>query len=99
MHAIFPGYIDPFSQFSDEDFASKDPAVRARVAQIPTITVTGTDSARVDLRLERGAAVSGRIVYDDGSPAVGWMLVRRQAEDAGGARRCDCRNDGASSVA
>ena len=74
VHAIFPGYIDPFSQLSDEDFASTDPAVRARVAQIPTITVTGTDSARADLRMERGAAVSGRIVFDDGSPAVGWML-------------------------
>jgi hypothetical protein len=74
VHAIFPGYIDPFSQLSDEDFASKDPAVQARVAQIPTITVTGTNSVRVDLRLDRGAAVSGRIVYDDGSPAVGWML-------------------------
>jgi hypothetical protein len=74
VHAIFPGYIDPFSQLSDEDFTSTDPAVRARVAQIPTITVTGTDSARADLRLERGAAVSGRIVFDDGSPAVGWML-------------------------
>jgi hypothetical protein len=74
VHAIFPGYIDPFSQLSDEDFTSSDPAVRARVAQIPTITVTGTDSAHIDLRLERGAAVSGRIVFDDGSPAVGWML-------------------------
>lgn len=74
VHAIFPGYIDPFSQLSDEDFASTDPAVRARVAQIPTITVTGTDSARADLRLERGAAMSGRIVFDDGSPAVGWTL-------------------------
>jgi hypothetical protein len=74
VHAIFPGYIDPFSQLSDEDFTSKDPAVQARVAQIPTITVSGTDSARADLRLERGAAVSGRIVFDDGSPAVGWTL-------------------------
>jgi hypothetical protein len=74
VHAIFAGYIDPFSQFSDEDFASTDPAVRARLAQLATVTVTGTDSAHADLRLERGAAVSGRILYDDGSPAVGWTL-------------------------
>jgi hypothetical protein len=74
IHAIFPGYIDPYSQFTDEDFASTDPAIRARLAQIPTVTVTGTDSARADLRLERGAAISGRILYDDGSPAVGWTL-------------------------
>jgi hypothetical protein len=75
VHAIFAGYIDPFGQFSDEDFASTDPAIRARIAQIPTVTVTGTDSVRVDLRLERGAAVSGRILFDDGSPAAGWTLA------------------------
>ena len=74
VHAIYAGYMDPFSQFSDEDFASTDPAIRARIAQIPTITVTGTDSAHADLRLERGAAISGRILYDDGSPAAGWIL-------------------------
>jgi len=74
VHAIFAGYIDPISHFSDEDFASTDPAMRARIAQIPTITVTGTDSARVDLQLDRGSAISGRILYDDGSPAAGWTL-------------------------
>jgi hypothetical protein len=74
LHAIYTGYIDPFSQFTDEDFASTDPAVRARLAQIPTVTVTGTDSAHLDLRLVRGAAISGRILYDDGTPAVGWSL-------------------------
>ena len=75
IHAIFSGYIDPYSQFSDDDFASTDPAVRARLAQLATVTVTGTDSAHADLRLERGAAISGRILYDDGSPAVGWTLT------------------------
>lgn len=75
VHAIYPGYIDPYSQFTDDDFASTDPAVRARIAQLPTITVTGTDSAHADLRLERGGALSGRILYDDGSPAVGWTLA------------------------
>ncbi len=74
VHAIYTGYIDPFSSFTDEDFASTDPAVRARLAQIPTVTVTGTDSARADLRLARGAAITGRILYDDGTPAVGWSL-------------------------
>jgi hypothetical protein len=75
VHAIFSGYIDPLSQFSDEDIASTDPAVRARLAQLASITVTGTDSAHADLRLERGAAVSGRLSYDDGTPAVGWFLT------------------------
>jgi hypothetical protein len=74
VHVLYPGYIDPFSQFSDEDFASADPAIRARIAQIPTVTPTGTDSAHADLRIERGAAIGGRVLYDDGSPAAGWIL-------------------------
>jgi len=74
VHATVAGYIDPFTQFSDEDFESTDPAMRARIAQIPTITVTGSNAAHVDLRLDRGAAVSGRILFDDGSPAAGWTL-------------------------
>jgi hypothetical protein len=74
VHAIYPGYIDTFAQFSDEDFASSDPAIRARIAQIPTVTVSGTDSANAELSLERGAAISGRLIYDDGSPAAGWTL-------------------------
>jgi hypothetical protein len=72
VHTIYAGYIDPFDQFSDEDFSSADPAVRARIAQIPTIT--GSDAAHAELRLERGAAISGTILFDDGSPASGWIV-------------------------
>jgi len=84
VHAIFPGYVDPVNQFSDEDFASTDPAIRARIALLPTVTVNGTDSAHADVRLERGAAVSGRISYDDGTPASGWSIAvvkPKSAED------------------
>lgn len=75
VHAIYPGYIDAVGQFSDEEFASTDPAMRARIALLPTVTVGGTDSAHADVRLERGAAISGRIVYDDGTPASGWTIT------------------------
>ena len=74
VHVLYAGYIDDFDRFSDEDFASTDPEVRARIAKIPAVTVTGTDSARAELTLERGAAISGRILFDDGSPAAGWTL-------------------------
>jgi hypothetical protein len=84
VHAFYSGYIDPFDEFSAEEFESTDPAVRARIAaRVPTITVTGTDSVRVDLRLDRGAAVSGRILFDDGTPAAGWSLsvIKPKATD------------------
>jgi len=74
VRAIFAGYRDPVSQITDDDLTSTDPAVRARLAQLPTVTITGNRSAAVDLRLERGAAISGRILFDDGTPAVGWSL-------------------------
>jgi hypothetical protein len=75
VHAVYSGYIDPFDEFAPEELDSTDPAVHARIlARVPTITVTGTDAARADLRLDRGAVVSGRVFFDDGTPATGWFL-------------------------
>ena len=75
VHANAPGYIDPLAQFSADDLASKDPAIRAKIAAASTvISVTGRDAAHADLRLERGASISGRVLYDDGTPAVGWTV-------------------------
>jgi hypothetical protein len=75
VHAAYSGYVDPFDEFTPEELESTDPAVHARVlAKVPTINVTGTDSARADLRLDRGAIVSGRVLFDDGTPASGWFL-------------------------
>jgi hypothetical protein len=87
VHAIYPGYIDPLSQFSDSDFTSTDPGVRVRLARIPTVTVSGTDSAQAEVRLDRGAALSGRVLYDDGSPASGWTVsvINPKTQDAASA--------------
>jgi hypothetical protein len=75
VHAQAPGYIDPLTQFSDEDLASSDPAMRKKIdAVAPTITVNGTEQVHADLRLERGASISGRVLYDDGTPAAGWIV-------------------------
>jgi hypothetical protein len=83
VHVSFPGYIDPLEQFSDDDLASTDPAVHARVvARVPVVTVSGTDSAHVDLTIDRGASVSGRLLFDDGTPASGWMVTMVRPNDA-----------------
>ncbi len=74
VHVIFPGYIDNYAQLTEADFASSDPAIRARIAALPKVTVNGTDTARADLRLDRGAALAGRVLYDDGTPAAGWAV-------------------------
>ena len=75
VHIQAPGYIDPLAQFSSDDLLSADPTVRARIAAVATtVTVNGMEPAHADLRLERGADISGRVLYDDGTPAVGWTV-------------------------
>jgi Carboxypeptidase regulatory-like domain len=75
VHATVAGYIDPFTEFSSDDLASKAPEIRQKIAAVTTIvTVAGNEGAHADLRMERGAAVSGRVLYDDGTPAAGWTV-------------------------
>ena len=75
VHATVAGYIDPLEAFSSDDLTSKDPAMREKIAAVAkVVTVTGTEAAYADLRLERGAAISGRVLFDDGTPAAGWIV-------------------------
>ena len=71
--ASLEGYISPLAVggWTDEDLLGPTAESRKRLlASIPTVTVQdGTSS--INLSLERSAAVSGRILYDDGSPAPG----------------------------
>ncbi len=76
VHAILPGYLDPLAAFSNADLASSDKMMQQKIhAAVQTVTVSGQGSIRLDLRLELGAAVSGRVVFDDGSPAAGWRVT------------------------
>ena len=84
VHATAAGYIDPFTTIPPDDLTSKDPAVRQRVAGLTTtVTIDGTAPARADLRLERGASVTGRVLYDDGTPAAGWTVRPVRPADPG----------------
>ena len=75
VHAQALGYIDPFTGFNAEELASTDAATRAKIAVVvPTVTVTATSSGHADLRLERGGSIAGRVLYDDGTPAMGWIV-------------------------
>lgn len=81
LHATAKGYIDPLEQFTPDELASTDPATRKRIAAVATIvTVSGNNGVHADLRLERGASISGRVLYDDGTPAVGFTV--RTVHDA-----------------
>ena len=76
VHATVPGYIDPVTDFTSDDLRSNDAAVKDKVAaaHLVSVTLSGPETARADLRIDRGAAIAGRVTYDDGSPATGWTV-------------------------
>lgn len=70
--AQLPGYESPLSQFSQtERIKSSADTLKAVEAVAEKIEVQANQPARVELRLERGASLSGTVHYDDGSPAPG----------------------------
>ncbi len=70
--AQLAGYQSPFSQISAvERVKADDTTLKAVEAAAEKIVVPPGQSAHVEIRLERGASVSGTIHYDDGSPAPG----------------------------
>lgn len=85
IRATLTGYIDSLREFSPEDFQSQDPAMRKRIAAAAqVVTISSNEGAHVDLRLERGASISGKVVFEDGSPAIGWQVLSAEAPAKGG---------------
>jgi hypothetical protein len=80
--ASAPGYASPVNTLLQaEKDPSVDDATKAKLAAlIPRVTVQANLPASVNITIERGAALSGTILYDDGTPAGGLhvrLLVRR----------------------
>jgi hypothetical protein len=76
------GYLSPLSTVSEDALAHPTREDHKRIAGIlPRITVEPGLPASVEVRLERGSAISGTVLFDDGSPASGLpvhALVRRK---------------------
>ncbi|WP_187143077.1 MSCRAMM family protein [Terriglobus albidus] len=72
LRVDLPGYLDPMSSVDLQDWMSSDPQKQDRLrSSLSTVTVNGSETANVDVSLERGAAISGKVLFDDGSPAAG----------------------------
>jgi hypothetical protein len=71
--ATLSGYLSPHPGQDVEDDDEAPPPASARKPSVATskVTVQADQAASIDIRLERGAAVSGTVRFDDGSPAVG----------------------------
>lgn len=79
------GYISPLAQLyvpqSDHSAPEGDATKKPRIAA-PRITVQSNLPVAVNVTLQRGAAVSGTILYDDGSPAsnIGLTVLVRHKD-------------------
>ena len=78
--AVDPGYISPYVSLSLAEGRSsseappgtQQKAARERVLRsLPRVDVQSSLPVDIDVVLERGAAISGTIAYDDGTPASG----------------------------
>jgi len=74
-----PGYVPEKSILQVGVNAGSDPA--ALLAQIPVVHVSAGGSANVAVTMQRGGTISGRIVWEDGSPAAG-LTVQAVSTDA-----------------
>ena len=79
------GYLSPHphdDNSDDSEDAKKRRRHRSRRSTIPRVDLTADQTANIDIRLERGAAVSGNIRFDDGSPAtnVPVQLLRKSKD-------------------
>jgi len=82
--ASLAGYISPLAVLgvSNEDLLEPTGELRKRIVErVPTITVDANGSASINISLERAAAVSGTILYDDGSPAPGVEVRLRERKE------------------
>ena len=83
--AAQPGYVSPLASMYLEEAkppAAKDESAK-KAPKATQITVDPDLPVSVNVTIERGAAVSGTVLYDDGSPASGigvHLLIRRKGE-------------------
>ncbi|MDQ1451086.1 MAG: hypothetical protein QOK38_952 [Acidobacteriaceae bacterium] len=89
--ATAAGYLSPRADAKDIDNAESPPAAGQPPLVIPKVDVQADQAAAIDIRLERGAAVSGTIRFDDGSPASGMHvgIVGSSKDKKGGTNSTD----------
>lgn len=67
--AVKPSYLNPSVEAATNPALSED-QLRSSLASLPQVHVRAGQTASVSLQLRRGAVVSGRMKYVDGSPAI-----------------------------
>ncbi|MGA7155788.1 MAG: carboxypeptidase-like regulatory domain-containing protein [Acidobacteriaceae bacterium] len=73
VFASVPGYVQPAAMVQAAIDAGADPA--KQIPGIPMVHVGSDGGASADLTVQRGGAVSGHVMWDDGSPAAKAMVT------------------------
>ena len=83
LRVDYAGYITPLLGFSRDQLAKPTPDIQQRMTnELQVVSVTPHATTQADAAISRGAAISGTVSYDDGSPAIGVRvrLFRRNAK-------------------
>jgi hypothetical protein len=81
--AEMPGYLSPLAALAPEEIGLPSAEDKEKLrAMLQQVTVIRGRESRLDLRLEKGASLSGTVRYDDGSPAAGlfFSLLRKDKD-------------------
>lgn len=71
--ALKPGYITPGATTA-MDWSLSEDQLKSLIASLPQVHVGAGQTASVSLTLHRGAVISGRMQFADGSPVIGaWV--------------------------
>jgi hypothetical protein len=76
--ALLQGYVTP-GTLAAVDIATEEQTKRL-IASMPLVHVEAGQVARVNVSLRRGAVISGRVQFADGSPATGMQVGLELAE-------------------
>jgi hypothetical protein len=79
--ALLPGYLSALDSMMASQLEGPSPEKeRAILEKNGTVVVHGAETATRDIVLARGAAVSGRVLYSDGSPATQITILVEDAK-------------------
>jgi hypothetical protein len=83
--AELPGYLSPLTEFTDDQlYLLDEEKVKQLRGMLREVAVANRQTAGADLRLERGAVISGTVTYDDGSMVAGVnvRVLRKEKDDS-----------------
>jgi len=86
--AVLPGYLNPFDDITIDDV---DDSISAEMwkqeSEHGTVKITAGEALKFDLELQRGASISGHVLYSDGAPAAQVVIEAQDtAKDTGKAK-------------